>query len=170
MPVPIIIAVGGSIAAGWAYDQILGDGNYTKRELATDAVFGIFGVSAAKVVAKTGGAVYAGVQARRAAKVGKITDAGAYARASNQLMKSAAVDASKGVVLTEAVNTVFGPESPTVNTSTVTVGGSAAVTTPLAIGIEPGLARRQIRNAKKGVVPTKNRCTRKYRGRQCVRY
>lgn len=169
MVLPILVAVGASVAAGYAMDHIFGDGNYTKRELATDAVLGIFGVSAVKAGAKAGGAVIAGTRARKAAKAGNMTDAGAYARASNTLMKSAAVDTSKGIILTEAVHAVVGPESPTVNTSTVTVGGSAAVSTPLAIAIEPGLARRQIRNAKKGVLPTKNRCTRTYRGRQCVR-
>ena len=170
MPVPLAIAlgIGGSIAAGYAMDYVFGDRNYTKQELATDIVLGALGVSAAKAVARGGGGVYAGIRARRAAKAGDITDAGAYARSSNYLLKSSAVDTAAVIAVDEAISAVMA-SSPGVASPTVTVGGSAAVTTPVAIGTEPGLARRQLRNAKKGVVPTKNRCTRKYRGRQCVR-
>ena len=58
MVLPILVAVGASVAAGYAMDHIFGDGNYTKREMATDAVLGIFGVSAVNSRIVTGKHTY----------------------------------------------------------------------------------------------------------------
>lgn len=62
MPLPIIAAViigaGAGVVSGFVIDHVIGDGNYTRRELAVDATTGALGLGVLKAGAKVVGGLH----------------------------------------------------------------------------------------------------------------
>ena len=160
----IAVSVGGSLATGYVYDKMFGDGNYTKKEMAVDAALGLAGVGLAKGTGKLAVGLYATRRGKQARNAGKMDDAIDYAELGKLGPRKGAIEIGKVVAITESVeytyNLVVG------GNETVRLGPSQSVVLP-RLRQDPRLARDR-RLAKAGRSGTK-RCTRKYRGRQCVR-
>jgi hypothetical protein len=157
-----VASIGGSVASGYMIDRYLGDRNYTQKELATDVVLGALGVGIPKTGAKFGYAVYLSRKADQARKAGKIDDAKRLAEAAAMLERSGTVDLVKIGAVESGVSTAF-PEK-----SGVSITPAINVRTP-SRREDPKLLKKQLRAAKKGRF-VKNRCNRKYRGKQCVKF
>jgi len=157
-------SVGGSLATGYAYDKVFGDGNYTKKEMAVDVALGVAGVGLAKGTGKLALGVYATRRGKQARKAGKMDEAIDYTEMGKLGTRKGAIEIGKVVAITESVEYTYN----------LVVGGNESIRTAPSQSVvlpqiqqDPQLTRdHQLTKAGRS---GKKRCTRKYRGRQCVR-
>lgn len=172
MPVPAIAiaavsiagSVAGSLATGYAYDKVFGDGNYTRKEMAVDAALGLAGVGLAKGTGKLAFGLYATRRGKQARKAGEMDKAIDYTEIGKLGTRKGAIEIGKVVAITESVEYTYN----------LVVGGNESIRTSPSVSVVLPRPRQDSRLARdrrlaKAGKSGKKRCTRKYRGRQCVR-
>ena len=158
-------SVAASVATGYAFDKIFGDGNYTRKELAVDVALGLAGVGLAKGGAKLAYGAYTVKQGRKAVKAGKYDEAVPLITDGAEIAVVGAKEIGKVAAIEVGVGSAYD-----------LMHGSGGVRPTPSIGVSVIPARRtdptlkaRIRLAKEGKLSDKKRCNRVYRGKRCVR-
>lgn len=159
-----VVSAGTSVAVGYAVDQVLGDGNYTRREMATDAALGVAGIGVAKSGAKIGVGVYAMKHGGKARAAGKVDEAADLHRAGKHVYREGMAEGAGTIVVVTGVDQAF---SYYERANDITPVGTTAITPLIPVQNRTSLAA-DLRRAKNGRFG-KNRCTATYRGKRCIR-
>lgn len=173
MAVPAVIgaavaiagSVVGSVATGYAFDKVFGDGNYTRRELAVDVALGLAGVGLAKGGGKLAYGAYSYSKGRKASKAGKIDEAVPHFDTAITAGRKGGIEVASVAAIEIGVGGAYdlmcGP-------SGVQVTPTLAVRPTPRRRADPTLQKR-LKLAKEGKLSNKKRCNRTYRGKRCVR-
>lgn len=159
-----VVSGAASVAVGYAVDHVLGDGNYTQREFATDAALGIAGVGVAKSGAKVGVGIYAMRHGGKVRAAGRVDDAQDLHLAGRTLYREGMAEGAGTIIVVEAVDAAM---SYYERENAISITKPTAIT-PFVVVPNTTSLSADLRRAKNGRFG-KARCTATYRGKRCIR-